>query len=115
MPQVQVLKQRQRMSTLVDFGCGEAAFIKSALLDTAMPLLTHVAGVDISPTALARGKRLMSVALVKRQGPEWAAAPAPPAVQLYEARMRSLYVQETECILYDARHAKQCVHQPDVG
>jgi SAM-dependent methyltransferase len=81
-----VLKQKHNIHSVLDFGCGEAAFLNSALLDAEMPPLVASAGVDVSPSALARGQRLASVAVAKRRGPQWAASPPPPTLRLYEAR-----------------------------
>ena len=83
---MQVLKAAEpQVKGVVDFGCGDAAWLKSTLLDPSMPPLQHAVGIDVSPTALARGKRRMAVAAVKRRTPEWASVPM-PELHLYEVR-----------------------------
>jgi hypothetical protein len=82
---MQVLKARAPARSIVDFGCGEAAFIQSMLLDPEMQPPESVAGVDISPTGLMRARRLMALTMLKRQELEWRGLPL-PALQLYEVR-----------------------------
>jgi SAM-dependent methyltransferase len=81
------LLSEAQSSTVVDVGCGEAALLRTALVDGAMASLTHAIGVDISPTALARGCRAVTTALLQRADDSAMAAATVPSVWLYSVRI----------------------------
>eukprot|EP00892_Ulva_mutabilis_P000362 jgi/Ulvmu1/10326/UM061_0009.1 len=70
--------------SVVDFGCGEGAWITSLLLDAAASPVAEVAGVDESPSALRRGCKRVLAALVKRPLHEELRGRAAPCIQLLQ-------------------------------
>ena len=82
---MQVLAARGGAASVVDFGCGEGGWIKSVLLEGGLPPPAHLAGVDVSPTGLSRGRKLMALTLVQRQASAQAAVPL-PSVRLFQVR-----------------------------
>lgn len=64
--------------SVVDFGCGEGAWIKTLLVDPEQSTVGSVLGVDESPVALQRGSKLIpSVQLKCRQQEELRDKPLP--------------------------------------
>lgn len=75
---------------MVDFGCGDAAWIQSALLDPEMTDLVEVLGVDMSWSSLNRARRFVGVSIFNRMARKADFTRAIPRVQLYRVRYEPL-------------------------
>lgn len=74
---LQIVKEHSCQS-VVDFGCGEGAWIKTLMLDPEQSKVVSVLGVDESPVALQRGSKLIpSVQLKCAQQEELQGKPLP--------------------------------------
>lgn len=77
-------------SSVVDVGCGECALLKTVLVDSALPAVTHAVGIDISASALTRGCKAVSAALLQRADTGTLPGTAEPSVWLYSVRCLSM-------------------------
>jgi ubiquinone/menaquinone biosynthesis C-methylase UbiE len=84
---IQILRE-EACQTVVDFGCGDAAWIKSALLDPEMTDLLSVVGVDMSTCSLNRARRFIGVSIFNRMARKVEFLQALPSIQLYRVRFQ---------------------------
>ena len=88
---VSQILEEEGCRSVVDFGCGEASWVRSALLNPRLEDLSEVLGVDTATSSLNRARRFIGIEMFSRMAQPDLFTERMPRIRLHRARRRHLH------------------------